>query len=143
VRRRRRQQLQSDEPQINLTPLIDVVFSILIMFILLAPLLHVDHVELAEESRSSDHASFNGSITLHVRKDNTVLLNRRPVALAELTALLQREKERHPHASPQIFHDKMACFGTYQSIKQAVEAAGFEKMDVILQPAGSLSYAAG
>lgn len=37
-----------EEPTVNLTPLIDVVFVILIMFIVIAPLLDLDRIELAQ-----------------------------------------------------------------------------------------------
>ncbi|MEI8125918.1 MAG: biopolymer transporter ExbD, partial [Parachlamydiaceae bacterium] len=41
-----------ENPEVNLTPLIDVVFVILIAFIVLAPLLELDRVELADASTS-------------------------------------------------------------------------------------------
>jgi biopolymer transport protein ExbD len=41
---------ESDEPLINLTPLIDVVFVVLIIFILIAPMLEIDRVKLATSS---------------------------------------------------------------------------------------------
>lgn len=39
-----------EEPAVNLTPLIDVVFVILIGFIIIAPLLEIDRIDLAEAS---------------------------------------------------------------------------------------------
>lgn len=127
-----------DEPQVNVTPLIDVVFSILIMFIILAPLLELDRIELAEANADRGDAcisvSERGPITLYVKRDNTVLFNQQIVEISQLTELLKREIKRHPQAKPQIFHDKNAYFGTYQKIKHAVESAGFEEMDVILSP---------
>jgi len=33
-----------------------------------------------------------------------------------------------------LIHDKQAYFGTYQEIKNAVEDAGFEGMDLLLSP---------
>ncbi|MGA8164474.1 MAG: biopolymer transporter ExbD [Waddliaceae bacterium] len=145
-----RQHHQRDaELHVNVTPLIDVVFSILIMFIVLAPLLELDRVELAEgkgeKADSCVSVSENGPITLHVQKDDTVLLNQRIVELACLADLLKKEKQQHPHARPQVFHDKSASFGTYQMIKNAVESAGFTQMDVILYPNNLtvMSHAAG
>lgn len=127
----------TEEPSINLTPLIDVVFSILIMFIVVAPLLEVDVVALAkkgEGSADSKPVKESGPIVIHVRKDNTVHLNHQLVDLGKLPQLLKHEKEKHPSANPQLYHDKQAYFGTYQAVKNSVEAAGFEQMDVILNP---------
>lgn len=124
-----------EEPLINLTPLIDVVFVILIMFIVVAPLLNVDHVELAEGPSSNEHAMAvqeQSVIAIHVRQNNEILFNQRKVNVDELVGLLKQAKQEFPKQMPQLFHDKNAYFGTYQSVKNAIEEAGFSQMDVIL-----------
>lgn len=119
----------------NLTPLIDVVFVILIMFIIVAPLLELDNVDLAEGAHDGTHAVQDKSpIAIHVRKDNTIWLNRQQINIAVLTEFLHRAKQQYPNATPQLFHDRTAPFGTYQAIKNATEAAGFSEMEVILSP---------
>ena len=126
-----------EEPLINLTPLIDVVFVILIMFIVIAPLLELDRIELAHGQTSSGSqtaAQESSPISLHVFKDNTIHLNHQPIKLDQLTSSLKAAKERYPQAQPQVFHDKNAHFGTYQAIKNASEAAGFAQLDIVLEP---------
>lgn len=128
-----------EDPSVNLTPLIDVVFCILIMFIVVAPLLELDQVVLADSGGDPEHNTATvkegGPITIHVHHDNSVWLNQRAVELTQLQELLKREKKLYPNARPQVYHDKRAQFGTYQSIKNAAEAAGFSQMDLILKPA--------
>lgn len=126
------------EPTVNLTPLIDVVFVILIMFIVIAPLLQIEEVELATAPRLSSQpgnvAQESSSIVLHVKGDNRIFFQGHFVPLEELRAKLIEAKRRHPGVLPQLFHDRAASFGTYQSVKNAVEEAGFERIDLILQP---------
>ncbi|NGX40670.1 MAG: Biopolymer transport protein ExbD [Candidatus Anoxychlamydiales bacterium] len=123
-----------DENLINLTPLIDVVFVVLISFILIAPLLEVDHINLAEGSTKSDKNIEQTSIVLKVKEDNSILINNRLVTLLELKDLLKEKKRLNPNQIPQLYHDKKATFGSYQSIKNLVELTGFDKLDVVLQP---------
>jgi biopolymer transport protein ExbD len=127
-----------EEPSVNLTPLIDVVFVILIMFILVAPLLELDRIELADAASAREEKKLDAHetspITVHVGENNAILLNKRKVAMGELGVLLKQMKKNYPRARPQLFHDKRAFFGTYQSVKNAVEEAGFEQMDIILKP---------
>jgi biopolymer transport protein ExbD len=123
-----------DENLINLTPLIDVVFVVLISFIIIAPLLEVDHVNLASATVKSDKNISKTNIILKVKEDNSILFNNRLVTLAELSKLLKEKNELNSQNIPQLYHDKKAYFGTYQNIKNIVEAAGFEQMDIILQP---------
>lgn len=128
-----------EEPSVNLTPLIDVVFVILIMFIVIAPLLELDRVDLANAPTANltTHSSVQESspIAVHVQSDNTIWLNDRRVTPKELVQLLKEAKLKYPQTHPQIFHDKQAHFGTYQTVKNAAEEAGFSHIDIILKPA--------
>jgi len=126
----------SQPAELNLTPLIDVVFVILIMFIVIAPLLEIQNVELATGSKMENGMTLaeQSAIALHVHKDNSIQLNGQPVALKDLPRTLSYAKQRFPAACPQLLHDRNASFGTYQSIKNALEAAGFSEMDVLVKP---------
>lgn len=136
--RRRTSQDHADEATINLTPLIDVVFVVLIMFIIVAPLLEIDRVELANglkrEDKKNVQTQDSAALTIHVRADNTIWLNSKKIEEARLAALLKEFHQRHPRQIPQVFHDRKAFFGTYQNVKNALESAGYDQMDVILNP---------
>lgn len=135
MRKRKRKEVL-EEPVVNLTPLIDVVFVILFTFIVVAPLLETDRVDLATGSSldSKKSAEEKSLIAIHVFDDDSIEMNREPLTLEELREHLALAKRSHPNATPQLFHDKRATFGAYQSIKNAVESAGFDQMDVILKP---------
>ena len=128
-----------EEPTINLTALIDVVFVVLIMFILIAPLLELDRVELADAPKVSHENNMSvqetSKISLHVQNDNSIWLNKHRVSLTELTSKLKKAKQLFPSARPQLFHDKKAHFGTYQGVKNALEEAGYKEVDIVLKPA--------
>ncbi len=129
-----------EQPTVNLTPLIDVVFVILIMFILIAPLLEVDQVDLAAATANPRQPSVavteNSPIAIHVLKNNKISFNSQYVNQDRLLVLLREAKRQHPKARPQVFHDRNAFFGTYQAVKNAVESAGFDQMDIVLKPSG-------
>lgn len=135
---RRRSKTPLEDPAINLTPLIDVVFVILIMFIVVAPLLEIDRIELANgpstPSENSHTVQEKSPVSIHVYANNTLSYNQQPVTLDQLKGHLAMAKKHTPTARPQLFHDRKACFGTYQLVKNAVEQAGFEQLDVILKP---------
>lgn len=136
----RRKSLQSieldsiDEPLVNLTPLIDVVFVVLISFMLVAPVLDIDLVDLATGgSTKKKEASFT-PIAIAVHADNSIWFRGRKTSLIELEKILKEEKKQHPDQVPQLIPDKQAQFGIYQSIKNLLEKIGFEQMDVVLKP---------
>jgi biopolymer transport protein ExbD len=128
-----------EEPSLNLTPLIDVVFVVLILFILIAPMLDVDRVQLASSALKENRSTIPeaGPIAIHVKEDNSIWVRSKKISLEQLIPLLKQEKTTKPFQTPQLFHDKKAQFGTYQTVKNAIEMAGFEQLDVILQPGSS------
>lgn len=130
--------LHADDIHINLTPLIDVVFVVLIMFIIIAPMLELDRVQLASSTQRDNKEMVivqeSGPITIHVHEDDSIWFNRKLVSEQQLMRLLKEAKKLHETQVPQLFHDKKAHFGTYQTVKNAIELAGFEQLDVILQP---------
>jgi biopolymer transport protein ExbD len=127
-----------EEPSLNLTPLIDVVFVVLILFILVAPMLEVDKINLASSSAKEQKQPVKESspLTVHVYADNSIWIRSKKITSEQLLTALKEEKAARPTQIPQLFHDKKAPFGTYQLIKNAMEVAGFEELDVILQPGG-------
>ena len=139
LRRRRPKQSGEGEPVVNLTPLIDVVFVVLIMFIVLAPILELDEVALAgshpETAKQTIRIQDEHPVSIHVRSDNSIWLNKSLVTPDVLQSLLTEAHKRSPEAIPLLFHDRRAQFGTYQSVKNAVEAAGFVEMKLVLEPA--------
>ena|ERR1700722_734361 len=138
MRQRFKRYEENEEPVVNLTPLIDIVFTILIMFIVIAPLLELDRVELADgNGRNEEILSVKEAspIAIHVQRNNTVWMDQKQVTLVDLPTVLQQKKREYPKARPQLYQDKQAHFGTYQSVKNAAESSGFDEMDIILMPA--------
>jgi len=131
-----RQNHEEAEPAVNLTPLIDVVFVILIAFIVIAPLLERDNIELATTTGISDQKKIReaSAISLKVYSDNTMALNGQRIEESTLLGQLRRIRDASPEVIPQLFHDKNARFGTYQKIKNTVEEAGFSALEVVLEP---------
>lgn len=127
-----------DESAINMTPLIDVVFVVLIMFIIIAPMLELDQIQLAsgpkQHERPTSAAQENSPVSIYVRADNTIWIQNRKVNENELILLLKEAKKLYPQKTPQLFQDKKGQFGVYQAVKNAVESAGYEQLDIVLQP---------
>lgn len=125
------------EPTINITPLIDVVFVILIAFILIAPLVEIDRMELAKRASIDSpvvHLEQPSEIQIHVYGDNHIEVNQLAIVPGELASRLMQERKRYPEARAQLFCDKKASFGTYQEVKNALEQAGFAELDIVLLP---------
>ncbi|ANH78585.1 ExbD/TolR family protein [Candidatus Chlamydia sanziniae] len=124
-----------EEPTVNLTPLIDIVFVILMAFIIAVPLIRLDSIALApgsqEQERITDQE--NKTIVIKVFADNSVTLNDAWVSLQDLSPQLSLLYKQYPNHVPLLLQDGDTTFKVYQKIKMAVEAAGFHELHVALQ----------
>jgi biopolymer transport protein ExbD len=138
--RKRKYRSQSDElieePLINLTSLIDVVFVVLITFMLIAPLLNKDRVTLASGGVPMPPLAANHTpiLTIAIHADNSIWVQGKSVSSKQLEILLKEEKKQRPSAIPQIIPDANSHFATYQSIKSLLESVGFSEMEILLSP---------
>ena len=127
---------EDEMPAINLTPLIDVVFVILIMFILIAPMLEMDQIQLADSAPSSKEMSLlqkeESAISIHVDQNNKLSINSKIIPEEMWIKHFVVLKNAYPKTKPLLFHDKRAQFGTYQKVKAALEKAGFTELDIVL-----------
>ena len=126
----------SEEPLVNLTPLIDVVFVVLISFILIAPVLDIDSVTLAPSGQGGQNEVReirNGSLSITIRADNSIWCLGKQMNLTELKKSLVLAKKERPNEIPQLLPDAQSYFEVYQQIKNVLEACGFEQMDIYLK----------
>lgn len=135
MRRRIDDSVIDEDPMVNLTPLIDVVFVVLICFILIAPLLKIDRIVLSgtPQEKLPFSPQAKSQIVIRVFKDDALSLNDEATTAKELLAKLKVLKNSFPQEVPKIYQDKQATFGSYQTVKNCIELAGFEDMDVILR----------
>jgi len=127
----------TDEPLVNLTPLIDVVFVVLISFMLIAPVLEIDSVDLAPSGPSSKKDSLaiqDSPLAISIRADDSIWFRGERISLPELEKRLMQEKKRLPAETPQLIPDARSHFDTYCQVKNVLETCGFEQMDIVLRP---------
>jgi biopolymer transport protein ExbD len=126
-----------EEPTINLTPLIDVVFVVLIMFIIIAPILEKDRIELSKNGQVDKNSKIDktSQISIQVTAQNQIFVNKVQINPSVLETRLKNLQKQYPSSIPQIYYDKKAYFEFFEPIKCALEKAGFSDMDLILEPA--------
>jgi biopolymer transport protein ExbD/biopolymer transport protein TolR len=78
-------------PQMNVTPLVDVVLVLLIIFMVVTPLLSKQFwLQLPKQEQSAQPPSENKSVVLSVKKDGAIEINGAPVAKTELREKITR-----------------------------------------------------
>ena len=123
----------SDEvlSEINVTPLVDVMLVLLVVFIVTAPLLtnaiKVDLPE-TEQTESPDDPS---AVTVSVDAAGKVFVEKDAVAITELTRTLQDLRASRPDASLFLQADDAARYGIVAKVMASIERSGITKVSVI------------
>lgn len=129
-----------DGTSINLTPLIDVVFQLLIFFMITMSfssrneyLLPVDLAEAAAGSQEQDNA-FDG-MTVTIMADGQVVVDgEEPLEDAVVLERLQTLYARNPQAQILLRGDEAASHGRVLGLLDLVTQVGFTRVDMVVTP---------
>ena len=110
---------------INVTPLVDVMLVLLIIFMITAPLMsHKIKVELPKANPNQTAADKMVPIDLAIREDGSMYWNDNAISNAELKARLAVEAMKTPQPELQIRADKTIEYRTIWDVMSAAKGAG-------------------
>ena len=117
---------------INVTPLVDVMLVLLIIFMVVTPLIASGvPVELPKTVHHNRKPDDGKDIIISVTADKRIFMSGRPVADArDITRLVEEERRRHPEKSPFVKADVRTPYGAVRGVMEAVNKAGLD--DVML-----------
>lgn len=128
-RRRRRQ-----NADINVTPLVDVMLVLLIVFMVAAPLLSVGvPVELPKTDAKSLPAE-QEPITITVNKDGLIYIQDTEIALDDLAPRLEAISTNGYNERIYLRADEDSDYGAVIKVMARVNAAGFSNLGLVTDP---------
>jgi biopolymer transport protein ExbD/biopolymer transport protein TolR len=124
---------QTSISDINVTPLVDVVLVLLIIFMVTAPVLqsgievNVPHTRTVKEITEE-------RLVISINKDQRVFLGNDPININEIAAKI-RSKIRDPqHQSIFIRADEDVPFGAFATVMDSVKQSGITNVSIVTQP---------
>jgi len=121
----------SELSEINVTPLVDVMLVLLVVFIVTAPLLtQVVRVKLPKTEQTEPAPDQHVAI-LSVQVDGQALLDDKPVALEALEAELKALQAKDPEISLQLQADRAAVFEAVAKVMASAQRSGIGKLSFV------------
>lgn len=120
--------------EINITPLVDVVLVLLLIFMLTAPVLQ-SGVEVAIPKTRSVNQLTEERMVVTIDKDQNVFLQDKPVNVNDLPAKLKTVGTGDP--AKRIIYlraDEQVPFGAFASVMDAVKRAGVTNISIVTRP---------
>ena len=124
---------QSSLAEINITPLVDVVLVLLVIFMITAPVLQ-SGIEVAVPKTRTVKEITEQRVVLTINRDGSLFLGDKPVNIHDLPALLRSGKT---DTSKQVIYlraDERVQFGVFASAMDAVKQAGVTNISIVTQP---------
>jgi biopolymer transport protein TolR len=129
-RRRRRRRPMSE---INVTPMVDVMLVLLIVFMVTAPLLTTGVAVDLPRAESSSLPGQDEPLAVSVDARGRIFVQDSEIALDQLGPRLQAVTGRKPDARIFVRGDKGIDYGTVMSVVSAINQAGFTKVALLTE----------
>lgn len=118
--------------EINVTPLVDVMLVLLIIFMVTAPLLQQGIDVNLPKAKGKDMPP-EERIALVVKKNQTIYMNDNPVSLADVRRKLEAISKQNPNVF--LKADKDVPYGFVVEVMGEIKEAGIEKLGMVTEPA--------
>ena len=121
--------------EINVTPMVDVMLVLLIIFMVSAPLLTVGVPLDLPQTQAKSLDQDKNPLTLSVNLKGQVFLNDTEVALNDLVPKLKAITDARGGADERIFvrGDKKVDYGTVMKVMGRLSAAGFRRVALVTE----------
>jgi biopolymer transport protein ExbD/biopolymer transport protein TolR len=127
---------QSALADINITPLVDVVLVLLVIFMITAPVLQ-SGIEVAVPKTRTVKQITQQRRTVTIDREQQVYLDDKPVNLNDLPSLLRQRGLDAAHQIIYLRADERVPFGAFASVMDAVKQAGITNVSIVTQPINS------
>jgi biopolymer transport protein TolR len=123
--------------EINVTPFVDVMLVLLIVFMVTAPLLTVGVPVDLPKTQAPTMTEPKEPLVISVNAEGHVFVQDAEVPLDSLVAKLQAVTEDNPDAILYVRGDKAVDYGRVLEVMSLISAAGFHKVSLVAQAAGT------
>jgi biopolymer transport protein TolR len=120
--------------QINLTNLIDMLFFLLIIFMITAPLLEYSVDVTPPEMNADPIKPDSDSEVINIKADGTIVYKRDAVTEPELQIVLSRiEQQSGRETAIFLRGDRDLRYGVVMNVMKLIRAAGFRNVNLVMQ----------
>ncbi|AQP98580.1 MULTISPECIES: biopolymer transporter ExbD [Pseudoalteromonas] len=128
--------MQEDEAEeINMTPMLDVVFIMLIFFIVTASFVKEAGIDVNRPEAATAVKKERANILVAISDQGEIWINKRQIDIRAVQANIERLKAENPQGSVVIQADKKSTTDTLIKVMDAARAAGVFDVSIAAQEA--------
>jgi biopolymer transport protein TolR len=120
--------------QINVTPLVDVMLVLLVIFMVTAPIIQQGVQVNLPQVRTSAMTGSEEPLVVSIAKNGRTYLNDNAVTLTELGQKLRAIKQLQPDKQVSLRADQDVRYGVVMKTIAEIKQAGIEKLGMVTRP---------
>lgn len=121
---------QDDDVLIDITPMLDVVFIMLIFFIVTSNFVKETGIDVNRPNAPTATVKEKANILIAIDKDNIIWIDQRPVDIRRLSPLIERLHSENPQGSVVIQADKDSTTNWLIQVMDAARSAGISDIAI-------------
>ncbi|MCZ6716946.1 MAG: biopolymer transporter ExbD [Gammaproteobacteria bacterium] len=133
----RRHATQEEETEINITPMLDVVFIMLIFFIVTTSFIKETGIDPNRPEAETATANTHGNILIAISEFDQVWMNKNQVELAQIRSMVESAVAEIPESSVIIIADEKASTGILIDLMDQVRLGGVANIMVAAEKGGN------
>ncbi len=133
----RRHATKEEETEINITPMLDVVFIMLIFFIVTTSFIKETGIDPNRPEAETAIPNARGNILIAISEFDQVWMNKGQVELAQIRAMVESAVAEIPESSVIIIADEKASTGVLIDLMDQVRLGGVVNIMVAAREAGN------
>ncbi len=123
-------ELDAGQPEISMAPLIDVVFLLLIFFMVTTVFPDNEGLLIEKPGSQQSETLPKESLRFAITRDNTVVLDSRPIALEDIETLVRTRLSHQPDTAVTLDVDRLATTETLIQVMDACKLGGATKVGI-------------
>lgn len=126
----KRKHFNKDESEINITPMLDVVFIMLIFFIVTTSFAKEAGVDISRPSNSPPTQVKKGNILVALKNDGTIWINKQSVDISAVRSRVEKMHAENPEASAVIIANQSSRTGDLVKVMDHIKTAGVDQISI-------------
>ena len=122
--------------EINVTPMVDVMLVLLIIFMVAAPLMTVGVPIDLPDSQAKSMNTDTQPITVSINAEGEIFIQETPITIEEMVPKLQAIAKQGYEERIFVRGDKDADYGQVIKVMARISSAGFKNMGLVSLPEG-------
>jgi biopolymer transport protein ExbD len=127
---RRKNRKQVEDSALDLTPMMDIVFIMLIFFIVTTSFVKETGVDINRPNAETAERDEKGNILVAITQNNEIWIDKRRIDLKAVRANIERLKIEYPEGSVIIQADKEARSGLLVETMDQIRLAGVQNISI-------------